>query len=72
MSPKRGFRCIHCGSNATPESFIDSNNAHNKMLMSLLVLITVLTCCLGFPVLFLYPFLAWRKHRCADCGIGLG
>jgi len=68
----KNFRCIHCGCEDEPESFIDPDNASNKSLMFLLVMCTMCTCCLGAPLLILYPFMAWRMHRCRDCGIKLG
>ncbi len=65
------FRCIHCGSRRTPDSYIDDGDDHNKQLFNLLLVVTLLTCCLGVPVFFLYPVFARRKHRCKDCGITL-
>lgn len=69
---KRGFRCIHCGSQRTPDSYIDSNSPENKSIMSMLVLLTMLSCCICFPILLFFPMLAWKSHRCAECGIKLG
>lgn len=68
---KRGFRCIHCGSEKTPDSAIDGDNYENKMLLNVLILMTLCSCCIGFPILFVYPFVARRKHYCKDCKIKL-
>ena len=71
MTPK-GFRCIHCGSRESPTLFIDSNLSENRNILYLLGLLTLLSCCMCFPVVFLYPLMAYRSHRCSECGIRLG
>jgi hypothetical protein len=63
------FRCIHCGSNNKPKTFIDSSEYRNKQMLILMILFSAVTCCLGSPVLLLYPFMAHRTHVCRDCDI---
>lgn len=67
------FRCIHCGSRRPPQSFIDPENPANKQMITGMVAISLISCCLLAPfVMILYPFMAWRMHRCSVCGIKVG
>ena len=68
---KRGFECIHCGSDLNPDTFIDKNSPENKAIFNMLFVLTILSCCICFPVFFFFPLFAKKSHRCAECGIKL-
>jgi hypothetical protein len=62
------FECLHCHSRHQPETFVDERSQYNKQILAVLMLVILMTCCIGFPLIFLYPFLAARKFRCSECG----
>src|SRR4051794_28912753 len=49
----KGFKCIHCGSTAKPQSMVDPDNSANRSLMMVLIVITAISCCTLSPVLIL-------------------